>query len=161
MLPAVERTYAPVGETPVIREEATHDHLSVISAVTAAGKLFTRVQEGACCSEDVVAFLDHLERWLGGKLLIYWDRATIHRGQPVKGWLAAGHARQVHLEALPAYAPELNPDEGVWKELKHHDLANVSCLDLRQLRGPLRRAIRRLQHRPDLIRGFFAEAGYR
>ena len=161
LLPAVERTYAPVGQTPVLVEEATHDHLSVISAVTAAGKLLTRVKEGAFCGEDVVAFLSQLERLLGGKLLIYWDRATIHRGEPVKAWLSAGHAPAVHVEGLPPYAPELNPDEGVWNELKHHDLANASCLDLRRLRGQLRRGIQRLQHRPDLIRGFFAQAGYR
>ena len=159
LLPAVERTYAPVGETPVMVEEATHEHLSVISAVTEAGKLFTRAQEEAFCGEQVVAFLEQLQRFLGGKLLIYWDRARIHRGDAVKAWLAAGHAGDVRIEPLPPYAPELNPDEGVWNELKHHDLANVSCLDLRGLRTQLRRGIQRLQHRPNLIRGFFAQAG--
>jgi transposase len=143
----------------VLVEEATHEHLSVISAVTAAGKLFTRTQEEAFCGKQVVAFLKQLQRLLGGKLLIYWDRARIHRGCPVEEWLAAGHAGDLRVEPLPAYAPELNPDEGVWHELKHHDLANVSCLDLRGLRAQLRRGIQRLQHRPDLIRGFFAEAG--
>ena len=139
--------------------EATHEHLSVISAVTTAGKLFTRVQEEAFCGEQVVAFLEQLQRFLGGKLLIYWDRSQIHRGEPVKAWLAARRAGEVRIEPLPPYAPELNPDEEVWNELKHHDLANVSCLDLRGLRTQLRRGIQRLQHRPNLIRGFFAQAG--
>ena len=145
----------------MIVEEATHEHLSVISAVTAAGELFTRVQEEAFRGEGVVAFLEQLQRLLGGKLLIYWDRARIHRGEPVKAWLAARRTGEVRIKPLPPYAPELNPDEGVWNELKHHDLPNVSCLDLRGLRTLLRRGIRRLQHRPDLIRGFFAEAGLR
>jgi transposase len=161
LLPAVERTYAPVGQPPVLVEEATHDHLSVISAVTAAGQLLTQTQEAAFHGEDVVGFLEHLERHLGGQLLIYWDRAPIHRSRPVKEWLAAGHAGRVHIEPLPAYAPDLNPDEGVWDELKRKDLANVSCLNLGQLRRHLRRGTQRLQHRPDLIRSFYAEAGYR
>jgi transposase len=158
LLPAVVRTYAPVGETPVLVEEATHEHLSVISAVTEVGELLTGVRDATIAGVDVVRFLNHLERQLGGKLLIYWDRAPIHRGQPVKEWLAA-HP-EVQVEPLPAYAPELNPPEGVWNELKHKDLANISCLDLAGLRPHVRRGIRRLQRRPDLIRSFFSEAGY-
>lgn len=160
MLPAVERTYAPVGETPVLYEEATREHLSVISAVTAEGQLLTGVREEAFNGEAVVRFLEHLERCLGAKFILLWDRAKIHRGRPVQEWLASHPPGEIQVEALPGYAPELNPDEGVWNELKRHDLANASCFGLGQLRQRLRRGTQRLQHRPDLIRGFFAEAGY-
>jgi transposase len=61
---------------------------------------------------------------------------------------------------LPGYAPELNPAEGVWHTLKDKELANVACLDLPPLRQELERAIRRLRGRPDVIRGYFREAGY-
>src|SRR5262245_2513054 len=89
---------------------------------------------------------------------VLWDRARIHRGQPVHDWLAA-HP-EVQVEPLPAYATELNPVEGAWNELRRKELANVSCLDLRALRQHVRRGTHRLQHRTDLIRGFFAETGY-
>jgi hypothetical protein len=60
----------------------------------------------------------------------------------------------------PGYAPELNPDEGVWHQLKENELANVSCLDLPELRAELRAATRRLQSHPKIVRAFFKEAGY-
>jgi len=161
LLPAVERTYAPVGQTPVLTQQATREHLSAISAVTPAGQLLTQVQEATLHGEDVVRFLEHLEHFLGGKWLLFWDGASIHHGAPVRDYLARQPAGRVQVERLPAYAPELNPDEGVWNTLKHQDLANVSCLDLHELRRLLRRGTQRLQHLPDLIRGFFAEAGYR
>jgi hypothetical protein len=63
-----------------------------------------------------------------------------------------------HLERFPAYAPELNPDEGVWQHLKHLELRNVCCINFAHLRIELDLAIRRLRRRSDLIRSFFAGA---
>jgi transposase len=159
LLPTVVRTYAPRGETPVLPETATKEHLSVISGVTRTGELWTQSQDESFKGPAVVRFLAHLQRCLGPKLLVAWDRASIHRGEPVREFLAAQPAAGIEVVLLPGYAPELNPDEGVWRYLKHQ-LANVSCPDLAQLRRELRRATERLRHRPDLIRSFFAEAGY-
>ena len=52
-------------------------------------------------------------RCIPDKLLVVWDRASIHRNQAVKDFLAAGAAARLHLEHFPAYAPDLNPDEGM------------------------------------------------
>jgi transposase len=60
---------------------------------------------------------------------------------------------------LPAYAPDLNPSEGVWQHLKNVELRNISCKDLNELRYELRLAILRLRSRPHLVRSFFAGAG--
>jgi transposase len=114
----VSRTYAPCGQTPVLRAPLTHDHLSVIGGVTADGRLFTHIQETAYRGPAVVAFLRQLLRQIRGKLLVIWDGAPIHRCQPIKDFLAAGAARRLQLEPLPGYAPELNPAEGVWNLLK-------------------------------------------
>ena len=70
LLPMVSRTYAPVGQTPVIREYLTRDHLSAISGITPEGKLYMMVQEQAYRGPDVVNFLRHLLRHIPGKLLI-------------------------------------------------------------------------------------------
>jgi transposase len=161
-LPAVVTTYAPIGETPILREVVGHDHLSAISAVTPQGALSMQVYEEAITGVRVVRFLRQLaRRWPGRKFLVFWDSATIHRGEAVKEFLASIPPGQFQIELLPGYAPELNPDEGVWNHLKEHELANVSGMDLEELRGELGAATQRLQRRPELIRSFFQEAGLR
>ena len=72
------------------------------------------VQESSYKGPDVVSFLRHLLRHIPGKLLVLWDRAPIHCSKVVKKFLAQGAAKRIHLEQLPAYAPGLNPDEGIW-----------------------------------------------
>ena len=89
-----------------------------------------------------------------------WDGAPIHRAQPVKDFLARGAAAWLHLEQLPGYAPELNPDEGVWNYLKHGELRNLCCADLAELRLELGLAVKRLRHKRQVLRGCVAECGY-
>jgi transposase len=64
----------------------------------------------------------------------------------------------IHLEPLPAYAPDLNPVEWLWKHLKKVELRNLTCLDLEQLHMELHLAIGRVRQRPNLVRSFFAGA---
>lgn len=132
----------------------------MISGVTATGRLLTHIQDEAFTGESVVAFLRQLLRQVPGKLLVVWDGATIHRGQAVKGFLAHGAAARRHLERLPGYAPELNPDEGVWNLLKRRELKNRCCQDLGELRWELGLAIRRLQRKRHLLRACVAQCGY-
>ena len=73
LLPMVVRTYAPVGKTPILRENLTRDHLWAMSAITLDGKLYMMEQERAFKGEDVVRFLKHLLRRIPGKLLVIWD----------------------------------------------------------------------------------------
>jgi len=110
LLPGVVRTYAPRGQTPILRVPLTRDHISAISGITMDGTLLLMVQERAFRSPDVVRFLKHLLRHIPGKLLVIWDGSPIHRGQPVKDFLANGGAERFRLERLPGYAPDLNPD---------------------------------------------------
>jgi transposase len=159
-LPFVARTYAPQGQTPVLRAPLTHDHLSAISAITADGRLFTHVQDAAFRGPAVVAFLRQLLRQIRGKLLVIWDGAPIHRCQPVKDLLAAGTAARLHLVQLPAYAPDLNPDEGVWNHLKRVELKNRCAQDLDELRWEVGLAIRRLRRKPHLLTACFRHCGY-
>lgn len=77
----------------------------------------------------------------------------------MKEFLASGAAARIHLEQLPSYAPELNPDEGIWNDLKRVELKNVSCQDLSRLRPELRGAQERLRHKKDIIRSCMKQAG--
>ncbi len=159
-LPAVVRTWAPRGETPILHAWLTRDHLSVISGLTAEGQLLMQVRERSLRAPDAVQFLRHLLRHIPGKLLVIWDRAPIHRAEVVKDFLAQGGAARVHLAQLPAYAPDLNPDEGIWQYLKRVELRNLCCDDLAELRLELRLATARLRHKSAVLRGCITGAGY-
>ena len=98
LLPFVVHTYAPKGKTPILRAPLSKDHLSVISAITPAGRVLLHTQERAYRSPDIVRFLKHLLHHIPGKLLVIWDGSPIHRGEPVKQFLANGGAERIHLE---------------------------------------------------------------
>jgi DDE superfamily endonuclease len=99
-LPSVVRTYAPVGQTPILREWWTRDHLSAISALSPEGKLYFHYQDHAINSEDVVAFLEHWLREVPGRMVTLWDGAPIHRRHTIQGFLTNGAAQRLHLERL-------------------------------------------------------------
>jgi transposase len=160
LLPLAVRTWAPCGQTPILRVPLTHDHLAAISGITPDGRLFMQTQNQAYRAPDVVRFLRLLLRKIRGKLLVIWDGSPIHRAQPVKDFLRHGAAKRLHLEQLPGYAPELNPDEGIWNYLKRVELGNVCCRDLAELAGALRRAKERLRHKRVVIQACFRQAGY-
>jgi transposase len=159
LLPGRVRTYAPRGQSPELRVWQTRDHLSLMSGITVAGGLYTMIRAHALTGSQSVWFLQHLQGCLGDRLLVIWDGSPIHRGHEVQHFLAEGAAPHIHLEPLPPYAPDLNPDEGVWQHLKHVELRNLCCRDLAHLQQELTLAIRRLRSKPHLIQSFFAEAG--
>jgi transposase len=153
------RTYAPMGQTPILKVPLTRDHLSAMGGITPQGRIFMQTQDHSYKGPDAVRFLQLLLREIPGKLLVIWDGATIHRCQAIKDFLAKGGAKRIHLERLPAYAPELNPQEGVWNLLKRVELKNVCCLDVQHVQRELRHAKERLRHRKPVLRQCFAHAG--
>jgi transposase len=159
LLPSVLKTYAPRGHTPVLDEYQTHDHLSVMGAVTTEGKIYTLVREESLNGWHSIAFLVHLLRLTGERWLVIWDGSPIHRRAEVKAFLAALPGTAIHLEALPSYAPDLNPVEELWQHLKDVELGNLTCLDLEQLHMELHLALGRVRQRPALIQSFFDHAG--
>ncbi len=159
LLPAAVRTYAPIGQTPILHETLTRDHRSLIGAITPSGHMHMRGQDRAFTSADVVGFLKQLQRQIGTKLLVVWDGAPIHYGE-VKTFLAQGAATDIQIARLPGYAPDLNPIEGIWQHLKQVELKNVCCHDQDELRLELDKAIARLRQKPHLIDGCFRQVGY-
>src|SRR5258707_7102395 len=141
------RTWAPRGQTPVLRVPLTRDHLSAISGITPDGRLFLQVRPASYDAAAVVGFLRVLLRKIHGKLLVIWDGSPIHRGHEIKEFLKRGAAKRLHLERLPGYAPDLNPDEGIWNDRKRVELANLCCHDRAELALALRRAKERLRHK--------------
>jgi transposase len=138
----------------------SYDHLSVIGGITPTGRLFMQCQDHSYKGPDVVRFLQMLLRKIPGKLLVIWDGASIHRCRVIKEFLAKGGAKRIHLERLPGYAPELNPQEGVWNLLKRRELKNLCCQDLHHVERELHLAKERLRHRKKVLAQCFAHAGY-
>ena len=131
-----------------------------MSGITLEGKLYMLEQDRAFKGEDVVRFLKHLMHQIPGKLLIVWDGSPIHRSRAVKEFLASGASSRVQLEQLPGYAPDLNPDEGIWKHLKWVELKNLCCESLAQWRVELRKAKERLRHKKHVILGCIRQPGF-
>lgn len=160
LLPIVVRSYAPSGQTPILKEFLSYQHLSLIGAVTSQGRLFLTMYSHSITAFEIVHFLGQLQRQIPGLLLIIWDGIPTHRSRVVKTYLAAGATKRIHLEQLPGYAPDLNPVEWVWSYLKIADLANVACDHLSELETLLQNSKRRLQRKPEVIQAFIRDAGY-
>lgn len=159
LLPGVVRTYAPEAHTPVLREQQSRDHLSVMGGLTPAGKVYTLVRQESFNGQHCIEFLRHLQRVAGRRLLVIWDGSPIHRRKEVAEYVAETKGK-VQVEALPGYAPDLNPwDEGGWNHLKNVELRNLPCRDLEELHEELHLAIHRLRLKPSLARSFFDQAG--
>jgi transposase len=161
LLPGIVRTYAPMGRTPVIHHKQTRDHLSVVGGMTPGGKVYTLVRQRSLNGLDSIDFLEHLQRVVAKRLLVIWDGSPIHRRDEVKEFLAKTRGT-IGVEALPGYAPDLNPwDEGGWNHLKNVEMRNLACLDIEELHQEFHLALNRLRQKPHLIRSFYAQAGLR
>jgi transposase len=88
-----------------------------------------------------------------------WDGAPIHRSYVIRESLVNGAASRLHLERLLAYAPELNPGEGLCAHLKRVELRNVCCFSLPHLRAELRATVKRVRRKPRIIQGSFEGLG--
>jgi transposase len=159
LLPGVVKTYAPEGRTPALSEKVTRDHLSVMGGMTPSGNVYTLVRQESLNGQHTVEFLIHLGREAGDRLLVIWDGSPIHRRAEVNEFVAETCGK-VRVEALPGYAPDLNPwDEGGWHHLKHVEMRNLACRDLEQLHEQLHLAVGRVRQKPRLVRAFFEQAG--
>jgi transposase len=161
LLPSVVRTYAPSAQTPVLRAKLTRDHLSVMGGMTPAGRIYTLVRQEPLNGSHSVEFLVHLMRVAGPRLLVIWDGSPIHRRAAVQEFVAETRGK-VRLEALPGYAPDLNPwDEGGWNHLKNVEMRNLICRDLEELHEQFHLAVNRVRQKSWLVHSFFAQAGLR
>jgi transposase len=123
--------------------------------LTLSGRIYKRHFEGALRSEQVIETLEHLQRHIPGKIILMWDRASIHLSKKTQSYLCAHPEIMVVL--LPAYAPELNPEEYCHGNVKQH-LKNARPASKTEIRSMLDRGFARLRRRPDLLLSFFQAA---
>lgn len=130
--------------------------MSTAVALTLAGKIYKRHFEGSVNSQKLIETLDHLRRHIPGKIILIWDRARIHRSKITKAYLEL-HP-EILIEELPAYAPELNPEEYCHGNVKQ-GLKNARPSSKSEIRSMLDRGFALLRRRPDLLLSFFHAAG--
>ena len=107
----------------------------------------------------MVEFLTHLGHQIRGPALVIWDRSPIHRRVAVQEFIAGIGTKNLVVELLPPYAPDLNPVEWLWKHLKREEMANLTCRDLEELHEEFHLAVGRVRGKPRLIPAFFKGAG--
>lgn len=149
-------TWAPVGRTPVVPNTGARFSVNMLSAVSAQGALRFMVHEGTVNAGVFIDFCKRLLRDTDGPVYLVVDGHPAHRAKATTEFVAATDGR-LTLFFLPGYSPELNPDEWVWKNVKHDRIGKTGVTSKTDLKTKAIGALRRLQKLPALVRAFFAD----
>jgi transposase len=122
-------------------------------------QLCFHITAGNYDADTLIEVLSELRRFLGGeKATLLWDGLPAHRSRAMRAWIRIQRSWLV-VERLPAYAPELNPVEGLWSSLKAVELANLTSPTLAEVIGQAHRGIERVRRTPHLAYSFLRHAG--
>lgn len=162
--PSIRRTWAPRGETPVLRCRGTHWTKTSLAAALGfrwdgkKTRLFARTKPDSFNTESLIAFLKDRKRFVPGRpVILVWDGLPAHRSKVMKDFLWT-QRNWLTLEWLPGYAPELNPTEGVWTNIKGRERANFCADHSEQAADAFRPGLRRVAHTPSLPFSFLHHA---
>jgi transposase len=148
------RSYAPKGQTPVVRVNHKRHGLSIISTVTNKGQMRWKIFAGALNADLLIDFLRRLIKGQPRKVFLILDNLRVHHAKPVKAWLAE-HKDQIEVFYLPSYSPELNPDELANADLKQAVTKQAPARTKLQLVKATARHLRSVQKQPARIQSYF------
>ena len=149
-------SYAPMGQTPIIRATGQRFGCNMISAITNRGHLAFMVFQGKFDGRLFVQFMRRLLQQATGKLYLIVDGHPVHRSVVARDLVAANEAR-LRLIRLPGYCPELNPDELLNQDVKTNGLGKSRPANRAELMAGVRSHLRRRQKQPQVIRNLFQE----
>lgn len=152
-------TWAPTGQTPVVRDSGKREAVKMISAISPQGLVRFQVHVGPMNGDRFIVFLKALIKSVeAGKIFLIVDGSSIHKSKKVKAFLEKDEINgRLELFILPPYSPQLNPDEWVWNNVKNTRLGRVVSNDSDDLKNKAIGALRRLQKMPELVRSFFRD----
>ena len=163
--PVVRRTWAPRGHPPVLTHTGGNwSRLSIAAALAfrwdgRRRRCYFQTRPGSYNDLALIGFLRALKRHFPGRhIIVVWDGLGGHTSRVMRQYLAQQRS-WVTVERLPGYAPELNPVEQIWGNIKRRELANLCPVDILALRGPLRAGFARIRRRPSLAVAFLRHAG--
>jgi transposase len=148
------RSFAPKGQTPVIRRTARRHTTSMISSITNRGQARFMIYEGALNADLFLAFLKRLIKAAKQKVFLIVDNLRVHKAHKVTAWVDQRKDR-IELFFLPAYAPEHNPDEFLNNDVKQSMAKRPAARSKDALKASLRSYMRGLQRKPTKVRSFF------
>ena len=157
-------TWAPRGKTPVLRHRFSWKRASMAAACCyrsdgTAAELVFRMRAGSYDEDSLISFVGELHAHLAGKkVTLLWDGLPSHRSRKMARYLAS-QRRWLVVQRLPAYAPELNPVEKLWANLKGAELANLCAETLDEPIRAARRGVERVRNDEDLLFGFLEATG--
>ena len=149
-------TWAPVGQTPVVASTGARFSVNMISAISAKGALRFSIINGTLTAPKFIDFCKRLLHDAPGPVYLIIDGHPVHRSKAVRAF-AESTQGQLCLFRIPSYSPQLNPDEWVWKNVKHDRVGKAGVSGPDQFKALAVKALRRLQATPRIVRGFFAD----
>jgi transposase len=164
LLPVTRRTWAPRGVTPILRHHFNWKRASLAAALCygsrgGGAQLAFHRQADAYDTDTLISALGGLRRFLGGqRATLLWDGLPAHRSRAMRAWLRTQRSWLV-VERLPAYAPELNPVEALWANLKGVELANLAGDTLDEVTAAADRGIERIRRAYHLPYSFLRHCG--
>ena len=165
LLPSVRATWAPRGQTPVLRHPFNWKRLSLAGALAyepdgSDAHLFFELRPGAYNDETLIAFLSELNQVEQRNVLLIWDGLPSHRSRRMSDWIAS-QRHWLSVERLPGYAPDLNPIENVWGNLKSQELANLCSNTIDQVADIAEGGLDRIGSDAALCFAFLRHSGLR
>lgn len=161
--PSVRRTWAPRGETPVLIHAFNWKRLSICAALAyrwdgKRSRLYFQTRAGSYDADRLIGFLNDLRRHFRRRpIILVWDGLPAHKSRIMKSYLQSQRA-WLSEERLPAYAPDLNPLEMLWGNVKGQELANRCSADLGDAAAAMRRGMARVRRSPTLPLAFLDHA---
>ena len=148
-------TWAPVGRTPVVKTTGSRKSVSMLSAINMRGRISFDVRQGGVDSEVFIEFCKKLMADAGEKkVFLIIDNASYHGSKKTREFADKMDGKLTFFY-LPTYAPELNPDELVWKNVKHDNLGKASIRNFYELHSRATAALQNLRDTPELIKAIF------
>jgi transposase len=148
------KTWGLRGDTPVIKASMKRGGYNVMSVITVEGEMRYSVKDGNINGEGFVEFLKHLMQDRKRPLILLVDHATFHGSKLVRDFVSA-HRTKLRIFFLPKRAPEMNPDEQVWNEIKTNRIGKQPVKDKKDLKKRLYSALGSLQKKTKRILSFF------
>lgn len=149
-------TWAPVGQTPIVRGTGNRKSVNMISAVSPRGKFHFSFVEGNINSESFIEYLKKLMHDIPGPIFLIVDGHGAHTAAATRKFVQSTEGR-LNLFFLPPYSPELNPDEWVWKHIKHDWAGRIAARAEAELRNGITKAVTQIQSAAELLLGFFRD----
>lgn len=154
MAPVIGKTWAPKGQTPIVRVTGKRGGITAMSAISPSGKLRFRLEDRRINSDIMIGFIKQImHTHKRRKIALVMDRASCHISKKLLAYVESTY--NLKLFHIPPRSPELNPDEKVWRHLKHVELKNHQAQNKDQLRNIVLAKLRAMQKNPKMTKNFF------